>query len=108
MNEPKTSSGEAAGAEQRMSDYAMVLDLLGELPAYETESEVIEKVFDLFSMLCKPSTMIYLPLEASKPGQIMADRRSPARINPWSSGCPPLPGTMPLQLQGKDSSCAFH
>jgi hypothetical protein len=55
---------------RRLSDYAMALDLLGAMTGINTEPEVIKKILEFFSMLCSPSTIVYLPVVNGKPDKI--------------------------------------
>ncbi len=57
-------------ARQHISEYAMAIDLLNNLASTMTESEVIQNIIDLFSMLFAPHALFYLPLRDDKAGQL--------------------------------------
>jgi len=57
-------------AQQQMSEYAMAIDLLNNLARTMTESEVIQNIIDIFSMLFAPQALFYLPLKDEKAGQL--------------------------------------
>lgn len=52
---------------RQLADYATAFDFLGKLSGATTEKEVVEKVFDLFTMLFAPSTTIYLSIRGGEP-----------------------------------------
>lgn len=45
---------------ERLADYATAFDFLGRLEGTTTEEEVVEHIFDLFSVLFTPKTIVYL------------------------------------------------
>ncbi len=53
---------------QQLADYAMTFDLVSKIAKVTTEEKVIEKTFELFTMLCAPSSMTYLQFINSEPG----------------------------------------
>jgi signal transduction histidine kinase len=66
-----TADGWKASApdlERRLADYAMVLDLLGTLPGTMDEQTVIASIRDLFTMLCAPAHIVYVPFANNQPG----------------------------------------
>ena len=54
------------------ADYAMSLELLGNLTRVMTEKEVTANILDLFTMLFAPRKLCYLPFEDGKPGEILS------------------------------------
>jgi signal transduction histidine kinase len=56
------SSGAPWGKERLLADYAMALDLLGELPSSEKEEAVAGRIFDLFERLFAPRRVHYLAI----------------------------------------------
>ncbi len=66
------SQAESAQASRQSADYAMLFDLISALGGINTEAEVIEKIFELFTMLCAPSRLVYLPLVDGVPGDARA------------------------------------
>ncbi len=48
--------------EQKLSDYAMVHDLIGSITALTDEESVIQQLMEVFSMFCAPAELCYLPL----------------------------------------------
>ncbi|MGC8493062.1 MAG: sensor histidine kinase [Syntrophobacteraceae bacterium] len=57
----------SADLERRLADFAMVLDLLGTLPGAMSEEVAIGAIFDLFTALCAPSSIVYLPVIDGRP-----------------------------------------
>lgn len=49
-------------ADLRQADYAMALDLAAQMIGLIHENEVIEKTFDIFSMLFAPQRLVFYPL----------------------------------------------
>lgn len=60
----------SATAQRQLADYSMVFDVLGFLSSALTQEEVIEQIFDLFSMLCAPVSIVYLPIINGHPGEL--------------------------------------
>ena len=50
----------------RVAEYAMALDLMGRLAEAQTEAGVIEKIFELFKMVCAPTHLLYVPLATNR------------------------------------------
>ncbi len=55
---------------QRLAEYAMVFDMLGQLTGITDEEAAIQKIMELFSMLFAPRSLIYLPIRDGKPEKI--------------------------------------
>lgn len=53
---------DSAQASRQSADYAMLFDLISALAGITTEAEVIEKIFEVFALLCAPSRMVYVPV----------------------------------------------
>ena len=56
--------------QRRLADNAMVLDLLGTLPGTMDEARVIAAIRDLFTMLCAPSHIVYVPFNGNQAGAL--------------------------------------
>ncbi len=56
----------SAELQRRLADFAMVLDLLGTLPEAMSEDKVIASIFDLFTVLCAPASMVYIPIAENR------------------------------------------
>ncbi len=64
-------SGAPSGRKGRvLADYAMALDLLGELPCSESEEAVAGRIFDLFERLFAPRRVHYLSIVDSHPEEL--------------------------------------
>jgi PAS domain S-box-containing protein len=55
---------------KRVAEYAMALDLMGRLAEAQSEAGVIEKIFELFKMVCAPTQLLYVPLSANRAGKV--------------------------------------
>jgi signal transduction histidine kinase/CheY-like chemotaxis protein len=55
---------------QRLSNYEMLLDLIGDMTRMRTETEVISTIFDLFMMMYAPGSQIYLPFHGTATGSL--------------------------------------
>ena len=65
------SSSAPSGRKGRLlADYAMALDLLGELPCSESEEAVAGRIFDLFDRLFAPRRVHYLSIVDGHPEQL--------------------------------------
>jgi signal transduction histidine kinase len=73
----KTATAEA---DRRISDYAMVLDLMAGLTRATTEAKVIDGILELFDMICAPTSLAYLPFVAGNPG-VVRSRPPASRID---------------------------
>lgn len=49
-------------AQKMLADYAMVLDIAGQLAGLATEREQIDRFFELFTLICRPKNMFYLAM----------------------------------------------
>lgn len=85
---------------RRSSDHAMALDLIGGLTRMVTETEAIDNILDLFTLLFAPGSLVYVPWVDGRPGAVqvrpagqaeaegLAERLEPARLQNdycWSS-----------------------
>jgi signal transduction histidine kinase/CheY-like chemotaxis protein len=61
-HERQVSQSTIATTQRHLSNYEMVIDLIGEMNHLRTESEVIDAIFDLFTMMYSPHTQVYIPL----------------------------------------------
>ena len=71
--------------ERRLSEYAMIYDLIGRMTGLSEESRVIDNILELFTMLCAPSGLVYLPWDERGP-------REPVL------GCGEVPGPVLAEL----------
>ncbi|MBI4579036.1 MAG: DUF1638 domain-containing protein, partial [Planctomycetes bacterium] len=72
-----TSAAALADANRRSAGYATVVDLIGGLTRIMTEAEAIEHIFDVFTALFAPASMVYIPLLDGRPGRIRARPAAP-------------------------------
>jgi hypothetical protein len=68
--ESEKAASALTAANHRSADYAMVLDLIGNLTRIMTEPDAIESILELFTMLFAPRQLVYLPLIGDEAGQI--------------------------------------
>lgn len=68
---------DSAHANRQSADYAMLFDLISALGGITTEGEVVEKIFEVFTLFCVPSRLVYVPLIEGTPGD---GRARPAYI----------------------------
>jgi len=59
-----------ASAYRRLTDFSMVQELVGGLSETLAEDKVVEKVFDLFTTMLAPATMVFVALEDGKPQRV--------------------------------------
>jgi len=71
-NERGESAKALTAADRRLADHALVFDLIGRLPETTTEAAAIENIFELFTMLCAPASLIYVPLIGGQPGNTLS------------------------------------
>ncbi|KJR41646.1 signal transduction histidine kinase [Candidatus Magnetoovum chiemensis] len=57
-------------SEKRLSDYAMVCDLLSSITVVMSEDEAIEKIISIFRSLCAPSYIIYITVMDGQPSKV--------------------------------------
>lgn len=72
MTEPLEATAGTPDLQQRVADYAVLIDLLGSLPAASDEESVIDSVMRLFNLLCAPARFAYLPVTEGAPGSVRA------------------------------------
>ncbi len=56
--------------ERKLTDFAMVHDLLSGITALTHERDVIKQVMELFNMLCAPAQVYYLSMHDGAPGDL--------------------------------------
>lgn len=59
-----------AKANQQSADYAMVFDLIGNLTGIVPEVQAVERIFELFTVLCAPNRLVYIPFINGQPGNV--------------------------------------
>ncbi|HIJ83379.1 MAG TPA: PAS domain S-box protein, partial [Magnetococcales bacterium] len=57
--------------EMGVADYAMALDLMGNLAKFQSEDVCINNVMDLFFILFRPKLVVFLPLLGLAPGEMV-------------------------------------
>jgi diguanylate cyclase (GGDEF)-like protein/PAS domain S-box-containing protein len=57
----RTAPGEVQRLRQKLAEYAMIVDLLTDLPESRTESEAVEALLDLAQELCAPTALGFVP-----------------------------------------------
>jgi signal transduction histidine kinase len=62
---------------KQASNYAMSLDLLAQLSRTTSESEVVDGIFELFTMLFAPGELLYIPYSGGKAGKVRAPQHMP-------------------------------
>ncbi len=71
-HEGNASTAARANANQYAADYVMMFDLIGNLVKVMTETEAIEEIFDLFTMLFAPRSLVYAPVIGGKLGDFQS------------------------------------
>jgi hypothetical protein len=69
-----------AEANRKLGDYAMVSDLAGRLASSKSETDVIENLFELYTMLFAPASLVFLSVVHAEPGAVHS-RPSPLSDN---------------------------
>ena len=73
LDEHKSDSGNLLSeAKRQLADYSMALDLIANMTGVIHEKEAIKNIFELFTMLCSPDSIVYIPLIDGKPGHIQS------------------------------------
>lgn len=62
---------------RQLADYAMASDLIITLSDVVTEAGAVGNILELFTMLCAPDKLIYLPLTDGEPGDMVSRPTSP-------------------------------
>jgi len=57
---------------RKLADHVMILDVMGKLTGLSNETEVIQEMMELFSVLFAPASLIYLPFRNGQPEEIVA------------------------------------
>jgi len=73
----KKSEAQLNLTQKQNADYLMALDLISQLSQTFSESEIIERIIDIFTMLFAPKTLFYLPIRDDKPEQLHACSSAP-------------------------------
>ncbi len=58
-------------SQEQASEYAMAMDLLNRFTQTMTESEAVQQIFDIFTMLFAPENLFYLPMQDEGPGKLL-------------------------------------
>lgn len=58
---------EAVSDSRKLADYAMVFELMGHLAGHNTEQKVAAGIIELFTLLCGPKRVEYVPVESEMP-----------------------------------------
>jgi PAS domain S-box-containing protein len=75
------ASGALSRAQQQAADLAMALDVFGELAGAHAESEVVEGLFALFSMLMAPASMTFAPIVGGLRGPLVWSPAAPSIVD---------------------------
>lgn len=76
-SQAKSSQAALADANRKLGDFAMVHDLIGRMADMKTESQVIDSIFELFTMFLAPGWLVYVPIVNGQTGTV---RLSPASL----------------------------
>ncbi len=76
-NQQQSSETELMEANRRLADYAMMNDLIGRMTAMKSEYQVMDAIFELFTMLFAPARLIYVAVGEGRP---MIVRSIPAAL----------------------------
>lgn len=76
QKERSDSRAALSDAIRRSTDHATALDLISNLTQMMTETEAIDHILDLFTILFAPSRLVYLPLVNGQPGHIRSNPES--------------------------------
>ena len=60
----------SARTKQQLADYSTTFDVLGFLSSALTQEAVIERIVELFTMLCAPTSIAYLPVINGQAGEL--------------------------------------
>ena len=60
-------------SDRRLADYGMIFDRIGDFTDITVEAKVIDKIFELFTMLCAPGSLIYLPFIGGRGGELKSN-----------------------------------
>jgi len=63
-----TLTAASSDLDRQLADHAMVADLIGGLTGIRTETGVVQSIFELFTALCAPAGLLYVPLFDGEPG----------------------------------------
>lgn len=61
-----------AGTRKQLADYAMVLDMISRLSGRMTETQIVEKIFDMYQTLSRSGSMAYLSMSEAGAGRLQA------------------------------------
>jgi len=73
QQEQATARATIDRVEERLANYDMVLDLIGDMTRMQSESDVLDSIFTLFNMLYAPQSQIYIPFTNATPGTIRSE-----------------------------------
>lgn len=76
-NRAQSVRNELADANRKLGDYAMVHDLIGRMTGLKSEDQVIDAIFELFSMLFAPSRLVYVQIGG---GQVKRVKSHPPEL----------------------------
>jgi diguanylate cyclase (GGDEF)-like protein len=85
-----------SASNRRIADHRLVHDVLGKIVTIRSEADLVAAMFDTFSMLFAPETMVYRPLHHGKAGEAV----------PWPAEAP-TGDPEPLEAVGPDAPCAW-
>lgn len=93
QRQQRQSDRELSEASKKLADYAMLSHALNHIAATPSERDVIQRILEIFTMLCAPRQVCYLPMFDGTPGTLSS-------TNPESQIAPEavlrhLPGDAP-------------
>lgn len=64
------TAAELSEASKKLADYAMLSHMFHHIAAITSEDAVIQRIIELFTMLCAPQLVLYLPVVRGEPGRL--------------------------------------
>lgn len=64
------TAAELSDASKQLADYAMLSHMLSHIAAINSEDAVIQRILELFTLLCAPQQALYLPIVQGEPGTL--------------------------------------
>ena len=78
----RSSAAEVERANRRLSDLAITVDVLGGLDGERSEAGVIDRIVDLLTAVCAPTSIVYLQIVAGEPGEARCHPQITAMTDP--------------------------
>ncbi|WP_319578047.1 PAS domain S-box protein [uncultured Methanospirillum sp.] len=74
LEEREKNSREISESHKKLADYAMMVDLLGEISMVQHENQTIQKIIDLFLTLFSPQKIGFLPVVNNTPENLVTSQ----------------------------------